>query len=57
MVRVNELNDGCYIRPLVYLGYGEIGVNPIGAPVNTAIAAWPWGAVPRGRRGWRTARE
>ena len=43
-VRVNELHDGCYIRPIVYLGYGEMGVNPIGSPVNTAIAAWPWGA-------------
>jgi branched-chain amino acid aminotransferase len=43
LVRVNELNDGCYLRPLVYLGYGELGVNPIGAPVNTAIAAWSWG--------------
>ena len=44
LVRVNELPEGCYIRPIVYLGYGEIGVNPIGAPVQTAIAAWPWGA-------------
>ncbi len=44
VVRVNELNDGCYIRPIVYLGYGEMGVNPMGAPVNTAIAAWSWGA-------------
>lgn len=44
VVRVNELHDGCYIRPLVYLGYGEMGVNPMGAPVNCAIAAWPWGA-------------
>jgi branched-chain amino acid aminotransferase len=44
IVRVNELHDGCYIRPIVYLGYGEMGVNPMGAPVNTAIAAWPWGA-------------
>jgi branched-chain amino acid aminotransferase len=44
IVRVNELTSGCYIRPIVYLGYGEIGVNPIGAPVNVAIAAWPWGA-------------
>jgi branched-chain amino acid aminotransferase len=43
-VRVNGLHDGCYLRPLVYLGYGEIGVNPIGAPINTAIAAWSWGA-------------
>jgi branched-chain amino acid aminotransferase len=44
LVRVNELHDGCYIRPIIYLGYGEMGVNPMGSPVNTAIAAWPWGA-------------
>jgi branched-chain amino acid aminotransferase len=44
LVRVNELHDGCYLRPIVYLGYGEMGVNPIGAPVQTAMAAWPWGA-------------
>ena len=44
VVRINELHDGCYIRPLVYLGYGEMGVNLIGAPVGTMIAAWPWGA-------------
>jgi branched-chain amino acid aminotransferase len=44
IVRVNELTEGCYIRPIAYLGYGEIGVNPIGAPVQTAIAAWSWGA-------------
>ena len=43
VVRVNQLHEGCYVRPLVFLGYGEMGVNPIGAPVNTAIAAWPWG--------------
>ena len=41
---MNELNDGCYIRPIVYLGYGEMGVNPLGAPVNAAMAAWAWGA-------------
>jgi len=44
VVRVNGMNDGCYLRPLVYLGYGEMGVNPAPAPVNVAIAAWPWGA-------------
>lgn len=44
VVRVNDLANGCYIRPLVYLGYGEMGVNPLPAPVNVAIAAWPWGA-------------
>jgi branched-chain amino acid aminotransferase len=44
LVRVNDLVDGCYMRPIVYLGYGEMGVNPLPAPVNVAIAAWPWGA-------------
>ena len=34
----------CYIRPLVYLGYGEMGLNPFNAPVNVSIAVWPWGA-------------
>jgi branched-chain amino acid aminotransferase len=34
----------CYIRPIVYLGYGEIGLNPLTSPVCMAIASWPWGA-------------
>jgi branched-chain amino acid aminotransferase len=34
----------CYIRPLVYLGYGEIGLNPLNSRVSMAIACWPWGA-------------
>jgi branched-chain amino acid aminotransferase len=34
----------CYIRPIVYLGYGEIGLNPLTSPVRMAIACWPWGA-------------
>ena len=43
VVRVNELHDGCYLRPIVYLGYGEMGLNPLPAPIDVAIAAWPWG--------------
>jgi branched-chain amino acid aminotransferase len=43
VVRVNDLTDGCYLRPLVYLGYGEMGLNPLPCPVNVSIAAWPWG--------------
>ena len=42
-VRVNGLNE-CYIRPIVYLGYGEMGLNPLPCPVNVSIAVWPWGA-------------
>jgi len=41
-VRANKL-DECYIRPLVYIGYGQMGIYVKG-PVNVAIAAWPWGA-------------
>lgn len=43
VVSVNGLNDGCYLRPLVFLGYGEMGLNPLPCPTNVAIAAWPWG--------------
>jgi branched-chain amino acid aminotransferase len=35
--------EACYIRPLVYRGYGEMGLFPLNAPVDVAIAAWPWG--------------
>ncbi|MEY2566303.1 MAG: branched-chain amino acid aminotransferase [Actinomycetota bacterium] len=41
-VRANDI-DECYIRPLVYLGYGEMGLNPLPCPVNVSIAVWPWG--------------
>lgn len=34
----------CYIRPIVYRGYGTMGLNPVDATVDVAIAAWPWGA-------------
>lgn len=44
LLQKNELFDGAYIRPLVYLGYGVMGVYHKDAPVNTAIAAWKWGA-------------
>jgi branched-chain amino acid aminotransferase len=36
--------DACYIRPLIFRGYGEMGLFPLNAPVQTVIAAWPWGA-------------
>jgi len=44
VVRASGLPDGCYVRPIVYLGYGEMGLNPLPCPVNVAIAAWPWGS-------------
>lgn len=42
-LRVNELSSA-YIRPLVYHGYGEMGLNTLPAPVNVCIAVWTWGA-------------
>ncbi len=42
-VRVNGL-ESCYVRPIAFLGYGEIGLNPLPCPVNVSIAVWPWGS-------------
>jgi branched-chain amino acid aminotransferase len=42
-VRVNNMKE-CYIRPLVYIGYGSMGLYPKDNPVRVCIAAWPWGA-------------
>jgi len=47
-IKVNDLK-GCYIRPIVFLGYGKMGLYPKGAPVNVAIAAWPWDAYLGGK--------
>ncbi|HTY00706.1 MAG TPA: branched-chain amino acid transaminase [Bacteroidota bacterium] len=33
----------CYIRPVVYRGYGDVGVNPLPCPVDVTIAVWEWG--------------
>ncbi len=43
LLKSNGLRE-CYIRPIVYRGYGTMGLNPLAAPVDVAIAAWPWGA-------------
>jgi branched-chain amino acid aminotransferase len=42
-VKANRLKE-CYIRPLVYIGYGAMGVYPKDNPIKISIAAWPWGA-------------
>ncbi len=36
--------SSCYIRPIAYLGYGEMGLNTLPCTVDVAIACWPWGA-------------
>ncbi|NEW59672.1 branched-chain amino acid transaminase [Sulfurovum sp. bin170] len=44
LLQDNELFDGAYIRPLVYLGYGVMGLYHKAAPVEVSISAWEWGA-------------
>jgi branched-chain amino acid aminotransferase len=41
-VKVNNLKS-CYVRPIVYRGYGTLGVNPFPNPVDCAILVWEWG--------------
>ena len=43
LIRANGL-DSCYIRPLAFRGYGEMGLFAKSAPVDVIIATWPWGA-------------
>jgi len=43
LIAANELRE-CYIRPIVFRGYGQMGLYPLDAPVEVSIAAWPWGA-------------
>ncbi|WP_314988972.1 branched-chain-amino-acid transaminase [uncultured Campylobacter sp.] len=44
LLRANKFKSNVYLRPIVYLGYGVMGLAHTKAPVNTAIAAWEWGA-------------
>lgn len=44
LLQENELFNGAYIRPLVYLGYGVMGLYHKEAPVEVSISAWEWGA-------------
>ncbi len=43
LIRRNDLRE-CYIRPIVFSGFGEIGLNPLNCAVDAVIAVWPWGA-------------
>src|SRR5438105_463740 len=43
LLAVNGLAE-CYIRPIAFFGYGELGVHAGGNPVDVAIMSWPWGA-------------
>jgi branched-chain amino acid aminotransferase len=43
LIRRNELRS-CYIRPLAFRGYGEMGLYATSSPVEMMVAVWPWGA-------------
>jgi branched-chain amino acid aminotransferase len=43
LIAANGLSE-CYIRPLAFRGYGQMGLYPLDCPVEVVIAAWPWGA-------------
>ena len=36
--------DECYIRPIAFYGYGQLGVSARGNPVETVLMSWPWGS-------------
>jgi len=42
IVKANNIRENCYIRPIVYRGYGPLGLNPLKSPVNAAIYAIPF---------------
>ncbi len=44
LLKRNRFESNVYIRPLIYLGYGIMGLYHVKAPVNVAIAAWEWGS-------------
>ena len=41
-IKANNLKS-CYIRPIAFRGYGDVGVNPFGCPVDVSIIVWQWG--------------
>ncbi|MGH2907748.1 MAG: branched-chain amino acid transaminase [Solirubrobacteraceae bacterium] len=43
LIAANGLRE-CYIRPIAFRGYGQMGINPLDCEVTVSIAVWPWGA-------------
>ena len=43
LIAANEMRE-CYVRPIVFRGYGQMGLYPLDAPVEVSIAAWTWAA-------------
>jgi branched-chain amino acid aminotransferase len=43
LISANGMRE-CYVRPIAFRGYGQMGINPLECPVTVSIAVWPWGA-------------
>jgi len=43
LIAANGLRE-CYIRPIAFRGYGQMGINPLECEVSVSIAVWPWGS-------------
>jgi branched-chain amino acid aminotransferase len=41
-IKANKMKS-CYIRPIAYRGYGDVGVSPVGCPVDVSVIVWEWG--------------
>jgi len=41
-IKANNMKS-CYIRPIAYRGYGDVGVSPVGCPVDVSVIVWEWG--------------
>jgi branched-chain amino acid aminotransferase len=52
LIGVNGLPE-CYLRPIAFYGYGELGVSAVGNPIDVVIMSWPWGAY-LGEEGLKT---
>ncbi len=44
LLRKNEFKQNVYLRPIIFLGYGVMGLYHAKAPVNVSVSAWEWGA-------------
>ena len=55
LIAANGMSE-CYIRPIVYRGYGQMGLNPLDCEVAVSIAVWPWGAYLGDESGLRGVR-
>ena len=44
LIAVNGLSE-CYVRPIAFYGYGELGVHPGSNPVDVVLMTWPWGTT------------